>query len=229
MDGRLVIVDGPVASGKSTVKAIIKEVLNGRAWAITQSPFALITYLITKLVTTLTLNKQCRGSYPLTCLEIRKPQVLTRLLNVLMFLDLVQSIAIAAAAKALGMVGINVVIEDYTPTIILDHTLYKRLYANTQNTSRLIMTLYKINLATLLALRSIGIYVYTDGEARVRRSLVRGYRVARPEILHDSAKGSALVKAMKLMLDEVYVINNNGSLIETKRQVIDVLAGLNDQ
>ncbi len=63
MRGKFIIINGPVAGGKSTVKAMIKEMLNGRAWAITQSPFALITYALTRTITALTMGRQCGSIY----------------------------------------------------------------------------------------------------------------------------------------------------------------------
>ena len=229
MRGRLIIVDGPIAGGKTTVKAIIKELLRGRTWAITQSPFALMTHLLTKAITKLVVNNQCRETYPITCLEMRRPQLLSRLLNILITLDLIQAIAIAAVSKILNAMGINVVIEDYTPTIILDHTLYKKLYANNKNTNKLVMKMYETNLAVLQALRPVGIYVKADREIRIKRSIARGYRVARPEILHDNVRNGILIRVINETMDKVYIIDNNGPLEETRRQVINVLARLNEQ
>ena len=228
MRGRLIIIDGPVAGGKTTVKAMIKELLKGRTWAITQSPFALITYLLTKAITKLVFNNQCRGTYPITCLETKRPQLLSKLLNALIMLDLIQSIAVAVTSKILNTMGINVVIEDYIPTIILDHILYKKLYANNKNTNKLVMSLYEISLAILHELRPLGIYVYANDDVRIRRSLARGYRVARPESFYERVRSSVLIKVMKLIINQIYIVNNNGPLVETKKQIINISAKLNE-
>mgnify|MGYP001773439471 FL=1 len=227
MRGRLIIVDGPIASGKTTVKAIIKELLRGRAWAITQSPFALITYLLTKTIVALILNKQCEGAYPISCLKTKRPLLLAKLLNILVMLDLIQSIAIAAASKILNTMGINVVIEDYTPTIILDHILYKKLYTDI-DTNNLVANIYEINLSLLQTLKPVGIYVNADRDVRVKRSIARGYRVVRPETLHDNVRSSILIKVMNATIGQVYMVDNNGSLEETRRQIINVLTKLNE-
>ena len=228
MRGRFIIVNGPIAGGKSTIKAMIKELLGGRAWAITQSPFALITYLLTKVITALILDKQCKGAYPITCLRTKRPQLLIKLLNILIILDLMQSMAIAAVSKILNIMGIDVIIEDYTPTIILDHTLYKKLYINI-NTNKLVTNIYKINLAALQALKPVGIYVNADRDVRIRRSMARGYRVVRPETLHDNVRSNILIKVMNATIGQVYMVNNNGSLEETRRQIINVLTKLNER
>ncbi len=145
-------------------------------------------------------------------------------------LDLAQSIAIAVITRLLNMVGINVVVEDYLPTIILDHTLYKKLYARSTTNNKIINTLYNSSLATLQALRPMGgIYVHADTDVRVKRSIMRGgYRVARPDILHDNVRNHALITAMKLTINEIHIINNNGSLTETRKQITNALK-LNEQ
>ena len=53
--------------------------------------------------------------------------------------------------------------------------------------------------------------------------------MARPEILHDSVRNGVLVEVMNETMGKVYIIDNNGALKETRRQLIDVLARLNEQ
>ncbi|MGC8543364.1 MAG: hypothetical protein ACP5NQ_05440, partial [Vulcanisaeta sp.] len=158
MRGRLIIIDGPIASGKTTIKYMVKELLRRPSIAITQSPYALLTYAVTKaLITLTTKDKRAKDIYPLTYLEIAKPQLLTKILKLLIAIDLLQSIIIATASKIMNLMGINVLIEDYLPTIILDHILYRRLYVGNHesNRDRIIKSLYVVSLTLMKTLKPI--------------------------------------------------------------------------
>ncbi|ADY01257.1 hypothetical protein VMUT_1050 [Vulcanisaeta moutnovskia 768-28] len=207
---------------------MIKELIKEPSIAITQSPYALLTYAITKaLATLITKDKKVKEIYPLTYLEMAKPQLLAKILKLLIAMDLLQSIVIATASKIMNLMGINVLIEDYLPTIILDHIEYARLYMEDHelDRDRAIKALYKLSLTLMNMLTPIAIYVHANTKTRLSRSINRGYRIVNPDILHDNLRSKALLTVMRLSMgNNVHVINNNGPLSETRRQLIDIVA-----
>jgi hypothetical protein len=224
MRARFIVIDGPIAGGKSTVKYIIRKFIGGKALTITQSPYALITYAVAMVITRLVGNNG--GTYPITYLEVRNPNLLGKLIKLFVVIDALQSVIIAVISKILIRLGVSVVVEDYVPAIMHDHIFYNTLYSNHRlSKDPIIRTLHEMTIASMNNLNPLIIYVDADVKTRFIRSIKRGFRIVSPETLYDTARRRLLIKVARMLIndDQVLIVDNNGPITNTKRQVIEIL------
>ena len=150
-------------------------------------------------------------------LEITNRTLLKRILPLLVLLDVVQEVLLVGAVTIAGHLGINVLIEDFTPTVSLEHIVYLNIYGKREAISGLLAfgSYHLVSSLTKTWLRDQVMCLYLAASPQVRegRSNKRGHRFTDTATLHDLARQGLLVKFVK----RGYV---NQTVIETDKKGI---------
>lgn len=82
-----------------------------------------------------------------------------------------------------------------------------------------------MTIASMNNLNPLIIHVDADVKTRFIRSIKRGFRIVSPETLYDTARRRLLIKVARMLIndDQVLIVDNNGPITNTKRQVIEIL------
>ena len=194
---------GPIASGKSTQRLLLCNELRTRGervLTLTYPPFSYSTNMI------FVLYKHLRGlqfgsanrtnqSNAIGYLETRDTNIVTRIIGIAILVDTLQLLFAAVLLSAISRLKTMVLIEDYIPVVLGEHILYSKVYARKDfRRDRFLIMLYRLiqRIAQKDCDSSICIYLEAPTEERVSRSIARGYREVKAEILHDRFRSASL-------------------------------------
>jgi len=134
-----------------------------------------------------------------------------------------QALMILFLVKIFSKLGFVVLIEDFVPTIMLDHIGYFRLYRNSVvSSNRILAGTSKILLHTFVGRTNDLACIYLEGscQTRLSRSQKRGFRIVEPRTFHDRIHGKALLPLIsKLCTSMVIIDTNNKSVKEVFHEI----------
>lgn len=179
----MLIFVGPTASGKTTLMRLLCRKIRergGKCVYFVSSPFGgpayFITILLSKvLIYAYKLDEALNRKKRLAVLEIVNPRLLSRVLPLLITVDLIFKVVQQAVFTVLEKVGFTLLVEDYYPQMIADHLAYYKLYRSDSKTLRSLITLEQrifYRYATK-ARNATCIHVYAEEVTRVLRGLKR--------------------------------------------------------
>jgi hypothetical protein len=217
---RLLIVTGPVACGKTTIRRIIRRILGPKSVSMAITPFSMMNHVLLRTLETV-LGVDAKKGGSIASLEANNPRLLGKLLRLLFLIDVIQLILASVISNIMLRIGFVVVVEDHLPTMVLDHFLYSRLYGG--RIDGLLVDLYRISMRLVRSGNAIGVYINTDPGVRVSRSRLRGYREADINVLHDKARSAPLLRILRSLTDDVVVVDNNGPIGQTMRRTMSII------
>ena len=177
----MLIFTGPTASGKTTLMKIlcrrIKE-SGGKCRYFVSPPFGGIAYFISLFFSKLLIYayglKEVFGRRKcLAVLEVANPRLLSRVLSLLVFADLISKVLKEVVFTMLEKVGFTVLVEDHYPQMIADHLTYYKLYRSRSKTLRGLITLECKVLSRYTTQGTVCIHVLAEELVRARRELNR--------------------------------------------------------
>jgi len=179
----MLIFIGPTASGKTTyMKALCSKIKKsgGKCVSITSPPFGGPAFLIIILLSRILIFsyrpklfwRRWRG---LSVLGTLNPELLSKLLPLLIMADFAFKVIQHLAFRVLEKLGLTVLVEDYFPQMISDHLAFLKLYRDYSKTSKHIITL-ELRLFYGYARKSentMCLDIYADVPTRLMRELKR--------------------------------------------------------
>ncbi len=142
-----------------------------------------------------------------------RPELIRRITNALILIDLLQEIVFIMTARTLTKLGFYVLIEDFSPTIKLEHDLFLRLYTKqTQSNEGLIKKI--LDLLNRIVYRiypvdSVCVFLQAQGATRSQRSARRGYRAINPSTLEDQNREKNLESLSRMFCQYCVVVNTD--------------------
>ncbi len=221
-----VIFVGPIASGKTTQRLLLSKFLaesKMRAFTLTFPPFAFFTYALASIFKRIISISNVRSAamqdtniHPLDFLDEHAPRVLRRIIAQLTLVDSMQEIAFLMLAKILTSLGFCILIEDFTPTIELDHELFIQMYADNEKSRRLLRFRNMLTdiIQRMLPSRCVCVILQAKVPTRLERSVRRGYRMVDAGSIHDERREANLEKISRSMFEECILINTDGLSIK---------------
>jgi len=241
-NGKIIVFTGPVASGKTTQRLLLSQYIGKKFTTLTFtfSPFSLTSYAVLSLLKSLTLVSHSklkwlnrRKSHSMAFLETVNKPLVTRILKLLVLLDLIQETEILFLLNILLRLGIYVFVEDFVPTVTLEHILYLKLYRGESiSTNRLIGKLFRIMhriFSEKLSAKVLCIHLQSSSGVRLLRSIKRGRGIIDSHTMHDYVHEQCLMNVTSNMCRNLVVIETSDmSVVEVFREILDQIgtAGL---
>ena len=235
----IIILTGPIASGKTTQKLLLQQYFraNGRVtFALTQAPFSFATYSLLSFITYLlqfskvnVTNSSKDRKHPLAFLEMKYCGLTSKLIKFFIFVDLFQTTLLLLLVKIFSKLRMIILIEDFIPAIIVDHYIYLRLFKNFKLSDFYTLSiLYNFLLSTFLKDENI-ICIHLQGSRQVRqlRSYKRGYRIVDPNSLHDKVHERAIGHLVQILCPKCIMIETDQKTIketffEIRKQFVQI-------
>src|SRR5438105_6455772 len=129
---------GPVAAGKTTQRRLVREILrvSNHVVSLTYPPFGFLTHHVASLFKAFMLESvpakdrsNLGAGDPISFIEIRNPRLMRRIIPGLVWIDLLQLLFVAPVLQFISRLGVVILVEDFVPTIYIDHNTYLALYS----------------------------------------------------------------------------------------------------
>lgn len=235
---RFILFVGPVASGKTTQRLLVHDYLSqakNRTFTLTFPPFSFLSYsILTSFKWLLLLSRpdlrvySNRNMHSMAFLEEFRRDLVGRIIGQLILIDSIQELIFLFAVKMLNFLDVYVTVEDFFPTIDLEHNQYAKLYENDANASHTIAKRLAEKLKSLIfrsfPTDSACVYLQTNMISRYNRSIERGYRIVNTRSLHDQYRDSDLEDYSKAVCKKCIVVNTDSHSISDVFR--DVVCGL---
>jgi hypothetical protein len=190
-----------------------------------------MTYHVTCLIKALMLRSVPRtkrsilaSKNPISVIEIQNPVLMRRIIALLVQIDLVQLLFVAAVLQLVSRLGFVILVEDFAPTIMVDHNTYLKTYGHTSvMDTHFIRRLHELVRSFALASqggRSLCVYLWSTEKERQKRSEARGFRIADISTLHDSERGEVLRSSLPCYCRSVLNLDTTAVSPETIAQRI---------
>ena len=203
----MLIFVGPTAAGKTTLMRSLCRRLQryGRKCVYYVSePFGGLAYIVIALLSRLLLYIYRPGDVIgkrryMAVVEILNSSLLSKLLPLVILLDILSTLSKYAVFMFLERLGFKVLVEDYIPQMMADHLVYSRLYGGNSRVLGFILMIEEKIFASHLFRRGDGvlcIHINVGGATRVIREYARSGDIAYAIGFYNSVVRDLLVRRL---------------------------------
>jgi len=198
----IIIFVGPTATGKTTLmKAVCKRIQRrgGRCVYSVSEPFGGLTYLIITLLFKILLHVYKPSDFigkrkRLAVVEIINPNLLSKLLPLIILLDLLSTLLKHTMFTLLKSLGFTVLVEDYIPQMMADHIIYFKLYRRNSRLLKAILRAENRLISSLGLSQVICVYINVSDATRIAREYARSKSIIFAIGFYNRAVRGLLVK-----------------------------------
>jgi hypothetical protein len=229
-NGKIYSFVGPIASGKTTQRKMLKKYLDEyvsvKVFSFNIPPFIFISDLLLcflRLILDRTKIPVKKYITNFAYFEQNFPKLLIKLINFIIILDSLQLLIFTFLFRSMIVTGAYLILEDYPITNIIEYQLYYESY-NKRSIFENKYFLFFIKILTILLTNMI-LYIYLNPNKKIRyiRSKKRGKNIVRLDLAHDKIREKKLYEYLddkNYNLNTIIVNNSEQTVKETFKEII---------
>ena len=226
---KIILFVGPISSGKTTQRALLKTWLKNRTnrfvFSFTIPPFAFVTHFMLDILRKILIlgvktKVEHVKSGAVAFFERINPDFLKKTIHILVLIDALQLLILTLLIKLLMKFGVLFILEDYVPVNTVEYEVYLKLYKKTDIKSLLPLSVLMRILYSSYKNPIICIYLHANKRERLRRSLRRGYSLVDYSTPHDKVRESLLCKVSKNFCEKTIIVDNTSLDVRSTFQTI---------